>query len=193
MPDEMTDIDVLLWEAMVDGDRVSLARLYDRHVSALLAIGLRMLGTAAEAEDLVHDILLEAWEHGERFDPRRGSVRTWLALRTRSRALDRLRSRGRRRETDAPAGDADLELPAPDDPTLVAEIRQLRNAFVNLPEAPRHVLALAYFEGLSGAEIASRLGLPVGTVRSRTAAGLARLRVALGDTPPAPGREEDDR
>lgn len=183
MRDETVDADALLWEAMADGDRTSLARLYDRHAPALLALGVRMLGTPAEAEDLVHDVLLDAWQRPEAFDPARGSVRTFLAMRTRSRALDRLRSTARTRLHVRDAGAPAAEPFAPDDPAMVPDQRRVQAALAALPEPQRVVLALAYFEGLSAAEIALHLTIPVGTVKSRTAAGFARLRLHLGVGP----------
>ncbi len=180
MGDESVDADTLLLEAMADGDRTALARLYDRHAPLLLALGTRVLGAPDEAEDLVHDVMLEAWHRAEDFDPRRGSVRTWLALRTRSRALDRLRSRGRRAVEPLPRED-EAERPVAssdraDDPSLVSDHRRVRVALSHLPPPQRAVLEQAYFEGLSAAEIAERSGVPLGTVKSRSAAGLARLR-----------------
>jgi RNA polymerase sigma-70 factor (ECF subfamily) len=193
MRDEAVQADALLWEAMVDGDRVALARLYDRHAPGLLALAFRVLGSAPEAEDLVHDVLLEAWESGDDFDPRRGTVRTWLAVRTRSRALDRLRARGRRREVEPPPGGEEPGRVAPDDPSLAPDQRRLRAALVDLPETQRAVLALAYFEGWSASEIAENLQLPIGTVKSRTAAGLSRLRAMLEADEAGSAREGGDR
>lgn len=178
--DEFVDPDTLLVEAMADGDRTALARLYDRHAPMLLALATRVLGAADEAEDLVHDVLLEAWHRALDFDPRRGSVRTWLALRTRSRALDRLRMRGRRGAVEAPDDEAGERpvVPASHDgePSLTSDRHRVRVALSNLPPPQRFVLEQAYFEGLSAAEIAERSGVPLGTIKSRTAAGLARLR-----------------
>src|SRR6476620_1576645 len=80
--------DVRLVAAMANGDRGALAELYERHAGVLLAVGLRIVRERREAEDLLHDVLLEAWRHAKDFDPKRGRVRTWLAIRMRSRALD---------------------------------------------------------------------------------------------------------
>lgn len=82
------------------GDRPALARLYDRHAPLLLALGVRLLNDRREAEDVLHDCFVELWRHAGDYDPRRASVKTWIAMRMRSRCIDRLRSASwTRRET----------------------------------------------------------------------------------------------
>src|SRR5262245_49240698 len=80
--------------AIVGGDRPALARLYARYASSLMAIGVRILGDRREAEDLLHDVFLEVWRHAAHYDAARGTVRAWLLMRMRSRALDRKKSAG---------------------------------------------------------------------------------------------------
>lgn len=184
MSDIATDPDVLLVLAMAGGDRAALGRLYDRHAPALLGLAGRMLGSPGDAEDLVHDVLLEAWRCAEAYDPRRASVRTWLAMRTRSRALDRLRAAGRVRPVGSPFSDSDEGRPepaaeTPEDPTLSPDRHRVRRALDALPAPQRAVLELGYYEGLSSAEIAERVSVPIGTVKSRVAAALARLREVM--------------
>ncbi|MEZ4468804.1 MAG: sigma-70 family RNA polymerase sigma factor [bacterium] len=86
------DLDTRLVLGMAQGDKSALGQLYDRHAPLLLGVALRLLGDRPEAEDLVHDVLIEAWQRADTYDPARASVRSWLLLRLRSRALDRLRS-----------------------------------------------------------------------------------------------------
>jgi RNA polymerase sigma-70 factor (ECF subfamily) len=181
MAAQENQVDVLLVQAMADGDVEAVGRLYDRHAPRLIALGLRMLGNREEAEDLVHDVLLEAWRAAPDYDASRGTVRTWLAMRFRSRALDRLRSAGRSRSVSMEEGGVP-EKPAPEgeDPALGPDRQRLCAALVGLPEGQRAVLELAYFEGLSSTEIAERLAVPVGTVKSRTAAALGKLRATMG-------------
>ena len=183
MRDDVLDSDSRLLQAMADGDRGALARLYDRHAPALLALSARVLGSAGEAEDLVQDVLLEAWHRAGDYDPARGSVRTWLAVRTRSRALDRLRSAGRLRLVAPPPDDSDERAEAiaeqGEDPALAPDRRRVRHAVTLLPESQRTVLELGYYEGLTSAEIALRTNIPIGTVKSRVAAALSRLRETL--------------
>src|SRR6266700_4327783 len=107
--------DAALMVALVRGDRQALAALYDRHAGILLALATRLLRDRPQAEELLHDVFLEAWHHARDFDPARGSVRAWLVTRTRSRAFDRRSARARQgrlaeqaaREQSARTGDED--------------------------------------------------------------------------------------
>lgn len=173
------DEDATLMTAVAGGDKGCLARLYDRYASVLMAVGVRMLGQRREAEDLLHDVFLEVWRQAGDYDPARGSVRTWILMRMRSRALDRLKSAAHSRSTsldEAPVHEAPQ---GGDDPTLAADRSRVRRALTSLPDEQRSVLELAYFEGLSSQEIATRVGVPVGTVKSRVAAGMTKLRAVL--------------
>jgi RNA polymerase sigma-70 factor (ECF subfamily) len=174
--------DRALVAALVAGDRNALGALYDRHAGVLQGLATRILGDANQAEDLVHDVFLEAWHRAAEYDAARGTLRAWLIVKTRSRALDvRIR---RRRFQDAvarsavePNGDGVAEAT---DPTARLEGARLRSASAGLPEDLVIVLDLAYFEGLSCSEIAARVGVPIGTVKSRLARALGNLREALG-------------
>jgi RNA polymerase sigma-70 factor, ECF subfamily len=168
--------DAALVASIARGDREALATLYERHAGILLGLAMRIVRDRREAEDLLHDVFLEAWRSAKDFDPKRGRVRTWLAIRMRSRALDLQKSARVSRN----AGDAGLEI-------LVDEAAmgtspdhgRVRAALAELNPDQRQVLELAYFEGLSCTEIAARVAIPVGTVKSRVAAGLDRLRQGL--------------
>lgn len=181
-PPPVPDADLV--DAMARGDAQALGTLYDRHCPTLLATAVRILGNQREAEDLVHDVLMEAWQKAGDYDRARGSVRTWLLVRLRSRALDRCRRAGRIKVQTMEDRTLDDILPAPEgDPGQSLDHALVRRAVQELPVAQRQVLELAYFDGLSSTEIAERLTIPIGTVKSRTAAGLAKLRVAIHDTP----------
>jgi RNA polymerase sigma-70 factor (ECF subfamily) len=173
-PDD--DDDAALVRAMAAGDRDALARLYERHSGILLGLALRIVKERREAEDLLHDVFLEAWRSAKDFDPKRGRVRTWLAIRMRSRALDHQKSARVSRN----AGDAGLELVADDGQRTTPDHARVRAALGTLAAEQRRVLELAYFDGLSCSEIAERIAIPIGTVKSRLAAALARLREGLG-------------
>lgn len=165
--------------ALASGERQALARLYDSYAPRLLALGTRMLRDQGEAEDLLHDVFVEAWRHAGDYDPSRGTVRTWFFLRMRSRCLDRLRSAGYSRVR--PAGD-ELErtLGGESLSTMLAEDGgRLRDAILELPAEQRAVLLLGYFEGLSSSEMATRLEVPIGTIKSRVHAAMAKLRARL--------------
>jgi RNA polymerase sigma-70 factor, ECF subfamily len=168
----------LAWVGRIaGGDSDALGDLYDRYSGIAFAVALRILHAAPEAEDIVQDVFVEIWRKAGTFERDRGSVRTWLLLMVRSRSLDRKRS---------PAFSKSVSLDAMPDCLEGAEamfdhprVTRLMDA---LPEAQREVLELGYFEGLSSTEIAIRLAIPVGTVKSRVAAALASLRAAVADS-----------
>ena len=168
-------IDAALVAAMAEGDRAAMATLYSRHASVLLGVAIRIVRERREAEDLLHDVFLEAWRSAKDFDPKRGRVRTWLAIRMRSRALDHQKSARVSRN----AGDGGLELLVDHSEIASPDCARVRAALASLGDDQRRVIELAYFEGLSCTEISERIAIPVGTVKSRVAAGLERLRVGL--------------
>lgn len=175
--------DIAVVRHMAEGRPEALACLYDRYSHLMTTVALRMLKERAAAEDLVHDVFLEAWRGAGGYRPERASVRTWLLVRLRSRALDRIRSSNVRR--DARESIAAQRIPEESEAEAAAagaEVDAVRRALDALPEAQRTVLELAYFSGLSSTEIATRMGSPVGTVKSRTAAALSRLKVTMGAT-----------
>ena len=175
--DDARDVDdAALVAAMARGDRKALAALYERHAQVLLGLALRIVRERREAEDLLHNVLLEAWHAAAEFDPQRGRVRTWLAIRMRSRALDLRKSARVARN----AGAAGLDV-VPDDREVASpDHARVRASLACLTSDQKRAVELAYFEGLSCSEIAARLSIPIGTVKSRLAAGLARLREQLG-------------
>ncbi len=166
------DADASLVLAMAAGDRAAMASLYERHSGLLLGLAIRIVRDRREAEDLLHDVFLEAWRAAKDFDPKRGRVRTWLAIRMRSRALDLQKSARVSRNS----GDAGLEVMVDETEQPSPDHARVRGALAELGADQRRVLELAYFEGLSCSEIAERIAIPVGTVKSRIAAGLERLR-----------------
>lgn len=173
--------DVALVRGIAEGDRQALARLYDRYASILLALGLRIVRDRREAEDLLHDVFLEVWRSAKDYDLTRGRVRTWLVIRMRSRALDVAKSARVSRRS----GDPDVleRMVADGDVGGSPDRQRVRAALAELTADQRQVLELGYFEGLSCSQIAERIGIPIGTVKSRLAAGLTRMRQALGATP----------
>jgi RNA polymerase sigma-70 factor (ECF subfamily) len=167
--------DAALVARMARGDRDALSELYARHSALLLGVAMRIVRERREAEDLLHDVFLEAWRAAKDFDPKRGRVRTWLTIRMRSRALDLQKSARVSRN----AGDAGLELVADEGEHASPDHARVRAALAELSPEQRKVLELAYFEGLSCSEIATRVAIPIGTVKSRLAAGMERLRTRL--------------
>lgn len=170
--------DLELVREMARGNARAMAMLYDRFCGTLLVVARRMLRDPALAEDLVHDVFLDAWRRADSFDPTRGGLRTWLLVRLRSRAQDRLRSAYARREIpSALVGDA----PAPEGeaPIVILDRRRVGILLGRLPAEQRQVLELTYVRGLTAPEVAVHMRSALGTVKSRTAAGLAKLRSAI--------------
>lgn len=168
--------DCALVMAMGRGDRTALGVLYDRYAALLLAIGHRMLRSVGEAEEVLHEVFVEAFRNAHGYESGRGSVRAWLTTRMRSRVLDRIKSAGRSRTVA-------IDERTPEAVTTEAgggDEQRIRGVVRALPAEQRAVIELAYFDGLSSSEIALQLGIPVGTVKSRTAAALGKLRDAMG-------------
>jgi RNA polymerase sigma-70 factor (ECF subfamily) len=166
------------------GDSEALATLYDRRGRAVYSLACRVLGDALEAEEVVQDVFAKAWRQAARYDPSRGTVVAWLLVMTRSRAIDRLRSR---RGLPPLAGDSEQTLGVLSDPgagperaALSSEQRvRVRQALDRLPLVQRLAIELAFFEGLTHVEIADRLELPLGTIKTRIRLGLMKLKDAF--------------
>jgi RNA polymerase sigma-70 factor (ECF subfamily) len=172
------DEDIEVLRQVAGGDKAALGVLYDRHGSIMLALGVRIVGVRRDAEDLLHDVFLEAWRHAGDYDPRRGSVKTWLLMRMRSRCLDRVRSHAFSR-TDSLEREP-IRSGAAERTERHMDGARARALLESLPAGQREVLELGYFEGLSFSEIAAALGIPIGTVKSRVAAAMVKLREELG-------------
>jgi RNA polymerase sigma-70 factor (ECF subfamily) len=171
--------DARLMRALARRDERALAELYDHHAPAMMGVALRILKNRQDAEDLLHDVFFEAWRKAGEYDPRRGTVRSWLLVRVRSRGIDRLRSldAARRRAllqapSEAAGAAAVAEWDAPDRARACDALRAL-------PEEQRVLVELCYFEGMTCAEMASHCGIPTGTVKSRLAAAIRKLRQRL--------------
>ncbi|MFT6627126.1 MAG: RNA polymerase sigma-70 factor (ECF subfamily) [Flavobacteriales bacterium] len=173
--------DSAIMVAVQSGDRSALAMLYDRYQHQLLSIGLRALGGQAEAEDVLHDVFVEAWQRAGQYERARGTVRTWLLMRMRSRCLDRRKSAAiSRRETlDEPDAIAATNNGATMSRHLDAS--KVAAAAHGLDPALRTVVEMSYFRGLSSSEMATELGIPAGTVKSRMRAALEQLRSSFSE------------
>lgn len=179
MSDDSRGVDAL--RRVARGDREALAVLYDEHGDMVYGVLVSILRQPAEAQDLLHDVFVEVLERAGDYDPRRGSVRGWLLVRARSRALDRVRSARVRHER---LTDAHPERTSPaSGPDVTLDGVRVRERLAELDPGPREVLELAYFRGLSTSEIATELSIPHGTVKSRAAAGLRALRAELDPAP----------
>jgi len=173
---------------VASGDREAIADLYDRYATVLLPVALRIVGSRADAEDVIHDAFVTLPSRARHYAAERGSVAAWLIILVRNLSLDRTRRRAVRQAFVLETGSVDATTAASSDPEatvhLSAQGDRLRSAMARLPIAQQETLKTAFFEGLSYPEIAARDGVSLGTVKSRAARALAALREALGGKSP---------
>ena len=187
---EPNDADLVT--AMSRGIERAAATLYDRHSAVMYGLALRMVGEAADAEEVVLDAFAQAWRDASRYDAARATAAGWLTTIVRTRALDLIRARGRRaRMNDSAAMQPDepnsmgRPLPQPDRGVLQAEEEDaIASALGALPMAQRKAIELAFYEGLTHPEVAERLREPLGTVKTRIRLGMQKLRDMLSDFSP---------
>lgn len=175
-----------LLAGMARREEASLRELYRRYGPASFGLALRVTRDRSFAEDVVQEVFLAAWERASVFDDARGSVRSWLLTQIHHRAVDRVRreSATRRRNLTLTLPDPDQEPTAPDEHVAEGDwLRRrreaVRAALVHLPREQQEALQLAYFEGCTQREIAERVGVPLGTVKSRTITAMRALRAKL--------------
>ena len=179
-------IDPALLAKIVKGDQQAFSQLYDHSSTLLYTLAFRIVGNREEADELLQDVYLEVWRKVARYDIGRGSPLAWLITLTRSRAIDRLRTRSSKGKTEMPPMDATMSSRVPDlgpSPYETQADQELRMAIgaamTGLPQGQQQAIELAYYEGLSHQEIAARLNQPLGTVKTRIKLGLAKLRETL--------------
>ncbi len=176
-PDLQGASDASLVVAVARCHEDALAEVYRRHAGAVFGLARRVLWDAALAEEVVQEVFLKLWSAPERYDPERGTLRSFLLTQAHGRAVDQLRSESSRRDREAreasalAGGGYDVEREVYD--LTVAE--QVRDALGDLPDDQRRPIELAYFGGHSYREVAALLGEPEGTVKSRIRAGLGRM------------------
>jgi RNA polymerase sigma-70 factor, ECF subfamily len=161
-------------------DEAALMALYERYAGFVTAIAIRVLGDRGLAEEVVQDTFLRCWHNVDSFNPSRGRVVAWLFGIARNRAIDTLRSRSnqaRRREWSRISDAAPSTTPEMSD--LVALREVMATALSNLPPEQRQIVELAYYGGLTQAEIARQLGTPLGTIKTRSRAAMEKLRAEL--------------
>ncbi len=179
---ERAQLDRELMARVKAGDETALSDLYDRFAGTLNALALRVLRDSADAEEVVQEVFLHAWNRAATYDPTRSSVSTWLVLVTRSRSIDRLRTRQvvdrthdqvrhQKRLHESPKASANVQ--------DMDRRRRMHAALAGLPEEQRRVLELAYYGGMTQREIAQETGIPLGTVKTRTLLAMKKLRVEL--------------
>jgi RNA polymerase sigma-70 factor, ECF subfamily len=178
-------IDPALLARVVKGDQQAFSQLYDQSSVLLYSMALRILRDREQAAELLQEVYLEVWRKVARYDVGRGTPIAWLITLTRSRAIDRLRSRAAKHplseSLDGPsAAQVPDRNPGPFEAQADEELRKLVGEALNsLPEAQQQAIELAYYEGLTHMEIAARLNQPLGTVKTRIKLGMSKLREAL--------------
>ena len=160
---------------VAEGDRGAFDELHGRYARAVLALALRRLGDRGRAEDAMQDAFVAIWRSARTYDPSRGRGAPWLYAVARNAIADRGRATARL-EPPAEPVDTPSDSPGPDDQAEQSWVAwRVHRALETLPDSERTVLALAYWRGLSQSEVAAELGIPLGTVKTRTRSGLARL------------------
>lgn len=166
---------------------MAIAALYDRYASTLYAVAFKTLSSVQESEEVVLDVFAQVWRTASRFDAAKTQVDTWLFIMTRSYTLARLRTMQQTEKTAI----LTAELPPspngsdPIEDALISERRdQIQLALTQLSAEQRQVIELAHYQGLSHAEIAAQLELPLGTVKTRIRLALQRLRITLNTWKP---------
>lgn len=165
------------------GSIAAFELFYERYAPIVLRIAVKMLGDRMEAEDMCHEVLLEAIRKADKYDETKGSVDAWLAIMTRSRCLDRLRKRKKLAAAELPERERLPELRAAltAEEEAIGRIQQgvIREELTKLPEAQRNAIAAAYFGDKTQSQIAREWKVPLGTVKSWIRYGLGNLRKQL--------------
>jgi RNA polymerase sigma-70 factor (ECF subfamily) len=181
MPSLETASDAALVVGIARMHERALAEAYRRHGGPVFALARRVLGSADLAEEVTQEVFVDLWGAPERFDPGRGALRTFLMTKAHGRAVDILRSESARRRREertvreTVTSGYDIEHLAWD----LAVAEQVKAAVTSLPADERTAIEMAYFDGHTYREVASILGQPEGTVKSRIRSGLRRLRTVL--------------
>jgi RNA polymerase sigma-70 factor, ECF subfamily len=174
--------DTELFLALKARQHNALEVIYDRYVSLVYRLALKILDNSQEAEDLTQEIFLTLWRNPN-YAPERGSLGTFLSTVTRSRAIDKLRSRSSKlrflqRWSQIIINENSFLTPF-ENASLNQRSEYVREALARLSDKQRQVLQMAYYDGLSQSEIAARLNIPLGTVKTRSRQGLLNLRKNL--------------
>lgn len=173
-------------EQVCAGGQQGLAALFDRFSQRAFAIAVRILRSEADAEEAVADVFQQIWKDAARYDPARGTVEAWIVRLSHSRSIDRLRRRRARPDEDSPLHPEDVDFAYSQHqdaaPALLEALQSesaVRAAFSVLGKEQQRCVALAFLEGLSHIEVAERLGMPLGTVKSHVRRGLLAMRAHL--------------
>ena len=170
--------DAVLVARLAAGDDEALAEVYQRHGPLVFGLARRLTGDSSTAQDVTQEVFVTLWRQPERFDPERGSLRAYLGVHAQRRAIDAMRRDSRR--VDREHRHHRLNPTAPHTPSDTAECSELsdvvRDAIKKLPAEQREAVELAYFSGLTHREVASTLGIPEGTAKSRLRLAQTKLQ-----------------
>jgi RNA polymerase sigma-70 factor, ECF subfamily len=172
-----------LLAAVARGDQTAFAELYDRFIGHVYGVVRRVVRDPAQSEEVAQEILVEVWRTATRFDPSRGSARTWILTIAHRRAIDRVRSEQAARDRLQKVAQRDHQRDF-DEVSERVEVRleqeQVRAALGTLTDLQREAVELAYYQGYTYREVSELLDTPLGTIKTRMRDGLIRLRDALG-------------
>jgi RNA polymerase sigma factor (sigma-70 family) len=171
-----------LLEAIADGDEAALGTLYDRFGRIAYGVALRVLRDQALAEDAVQEAFLAIWRSADSYRRERAKPSAWLLTLVHRRAVDLVRREDRRRAEPLGEAPEDVAAAVPEEVQLRERRAAVQSALRSLPEDQRQALELAYYGGYTQSELATHLGVPLGTVKSRMFAGLTRLRELVPET-----------
>ena len=174
-----------LLERVAGGDETAFGRLYDALSARVFGLILRVLVDRAQSEEVLQEVFLEVWQSASRFAPNKGQGRTWVLTIAHRRAVDRVRASQSSRDRDTRVGIRELEIEFDEVSETVEardEHRRITTALARLTELQRQAILLAYYGGYSHREVAEKLAVPIGTVKTRLRDGMIRLRDELGVT-----------
>jgi RNA polymerase sigma-70 factor (ECF subfamily) len=179
------DVSDELLQRTSQGDQAAFSTLYDHLAPRVLGLIRRLVVDHAQSEEVAQEVFLEVWQSAARFDPNKGRAIGWIMTIAHRRAVDRIRAAQASRDRDTRIGIRDLPLEFDQVAEAVEvkiEHRRVEGAMLRLSESQREAVSLAYYGGLTQTEIADRLGIPLGTVKTRLRDGMIRLRDELGVT-----------
>lgn len=191
--DESRAQDAALLARIRDRDERAMEELYGRFSGPLYSLAYQVTGADRFAQDVVQEVFIAVWKDAGRFDPNRGALSSWLFSLARHKAIDLVRREANVRKRTA---DVDLSFEeAPDDVHQEAWLNhrrdRVRAAITELPDAQREALELAFFAGLTHVEVAERLGIPLGTAKTRIRTALLKLREQIGTSLSETGSLDD--
>lgn len=189
--DGVTIRDEILIQQIAQGSTDGLGILYDRYGRLVYALGVKITGDAGQAEEIVQEVFLRVWQGASSYDSTRGKVFTWLFTIAHNMCIDEVRRRKNRPQAVSPSPDSEqdpvLMVPDSNPESNIEETvwsneiaRAVRDALQQLPPEQSRVIEMSYFQGLTHKQIAERLGLPLGTAKTRMVLGLKRMRQILG-------------